>query len=128
VLVKLLLSLAIAIVFTLLVYLGMTESLTRSSLNFQAIPQNIALSIVLNENNITKDQFDDAKFKFVFIKGNGELYLSDNVTKKIGPSIGTTSPTFTTGNHYVWEIKLIPMNTTYYVDHINGEIIARKDV
>lgn len=127
-LVRLLVSILIGIGFALLVYFGMTDSLTRPSLNFQAIPQNIALSIVLKENNLTQDQIDEVKFKFVFIKGTGELFLADNTTKDIGPLIGNTSPTFTTGNHYGWEVKLMPMNSTYYVDHINGEIISSKNV
>ena len=126
-LVKLIISIGTGIAFAFIVYLALSDSLSKPSLNFQAIPQNIAISIVQNENNLTQDQIQDAKIRFVFIKGTGELYLADNITKKIGPSIGKTSGTFTTGNHYGWEVKLIPVNSTYYVDHITGEIISRTN-
>lgn len=123
-LVKLILTIGIGIAFAFIVYLALADSLSKPSSNFQAIPPNIALSIVQNENNLTQDQIQDAKIRFVFMKGTGELYLADNITKKIGASIGKTSGTFTTGNHYSWEIKLLPVNSTYYVDHLTGEIIS----
>ncbi|HJS63445.1 MAG TPA: hypothetical protein VJ767_01140 [Nitrososphaeraceae archaeon] len=124
--VKFTVSLGIGIVFALLVYFGLIDSLTRSSVNFQAIPNSTAISIVLKENNLSKDEVTYIQSKFVYLKSNGNLYLSDEKTKKIGNFIGITSPTVTTGNHFAWEIKLTQINQTYYVDHVSGEIISNK--
>jgi hypothetical protein len=124
--VKFTVSLGIGIVFALLVYFGLIDSLTRSSVNFQAIPNSTAISIVLKENNLSKDEVTYIQSKFVYLKSNGNLYLSDDKTKKIGNFIGITSPTVTTGNHFAWEIKLTQINQTYYVDHVSGEIISNK--
>jgi hypothetical protein len=124
--VKFTVSLGIGIVFALLVYFGLIDSLTRSSVNFQAIPNSTAISIVLKENNLSKDEVTYIQSKFVYLKSNGNLYLSDDKTKKIGNFIGITSPTVTTGNHFAWEIKLTRINQTYYVDHVSGEIISNK--
>jgi len=124
--VKFAISLGIGIVFALLVYFGLIDSLTRSSVNFQAIPNSTAVSIVLKENNLSKDDITYTQSKFVYLKSNGNLYLSDDKTKKIGNFIGITSPTITTGNHFAWEIKLTPINQTYYVDHVSGDIISNN--
>ncbi|MGB9167807.1 MAG: hypothetical protein WCB31_02660 [Nitrososphaeraceae archaeon] len=124
--VKFAVSLGIGIVFALLVYFGLIDSLNRSSVNFQAIPNSTAISIVLKENNLSKDEVTYIQSKFVYLKSNGNLYLSDDKTKKIGNFIGITSPTVTTGNHFAWEIKLTRINQTYYVDHVSGEIISNK--
>ena len=119
-------SLVVGIVFALLVYFALIDSLTRSSGNFQGIPNGTALSIVLKENNLSKDDITYVQSKFVYLKSNGSLYLSDHKTKKIGNFVGITSPTITTGNHFAWEIKLIPINQTYYVDHVSGDIISNS--
>ena len=124
--VKFAVSLGIGIVFALLVYFGLIDSLTRSSVNFQAISNSTAVSIVLKENNLSKDEISYMQSRFVYLKSNGNLYLSDDKTKKIGNFIGITSPTVTTGNHFAWEIKLNPINQTYYVDHVSGDIISNK--
>lgn len=124
--VKFAVSLGIGIVFALLVYFGLIDSLTRSSVNFQAISNSTAVSIVLKENNLSKDEITHMQSRFVYLKSNGNLYLSDDKTKKIGNFIGSTSPTVTTGNHFAWEIKLNPINQTYYVDHVSGDIISNK--
>jgi hypothetical protein len=124
--VKFAVSLGIGIVFALLVYFGLIDSLTRSSGNFQTISNSTAVSIVLEENNLSKDDITYTQSKFVYLKSNGNLYLSDDKTKKIGNFIGITSPTITTGNHFAWEIKLTPINQTYYVDHVSGDIISNN--
>lgn len=124
--VKFAVSLGIGIVFALLVYFGLIDSLTRSSVNFQAISNSTAVSIVLKENNLSKDEITNTQSKFVYLKSNGNLYLSDDKTKKIGNFMGITSPTITTGNHFAWEIKLNPINQTYYVDHVSGDIISNN--
>jgi hypothetical protein len=126
VVVKFVVALGIGIVFALLVYFGLIDSLTRSSVNFQAISNSTAVSIVLKENNLSKDEITHMQSRFVYLKSNGNLYLSDDKTKKIGNFIGITSPTVTTGNHFAWEIKLNPINQTYYVDHVSGDIISNK--
>lgn len=124
--VKFAVSLGIGIVFALLVYFGLIDSLTRSSGNFQTISNSTAVSIVLEENNLSKDEITNTQSKFVYLKSNGNLYLSDDKTKEIGNFIGITSPTITTGNHFAWEIKLTPINQTYYVDHVSGDIISNN--
>jgi hypothetical protein len=51
--------------------------------NFQAIPNSTAISIVLKENNLSKDEVTYIQSKFVYLKSNGNLYLSDDKTKKL---------------------------------------------
>ena len=123
---KLLISLAVASIITYLVYISLMDSLTRSSINFLSISNDTAVSIIINQNNLTSEDIDNIISKYVYVKGNGEIYDSKIDTNFIGDYLGKTSPTVTTGNHFGWEIYFPIINKTYYVDHLTGETISKK--
>ena len=123
---KLLLSLAVASIITYLVYIGLMDSLTRSSINFLSISNDTAVSIITKQNNLTSEHIDTVISKYVYVKGNGEIYDSKIDTNFIGDYIGKTSPTVTTGNHFGWEVYFPIINRTYYIDHLTGETISKK--
>jgi hypothetical protein len=123
---KLLISLAVASIITYLVYIGLMDSLTRSSINFLSISNDTAVSIISKQNNLTSEHIDKVISKYVYVKGNGEIYDSKIDTNFIGDYIGKTSPTMTTGNHFGWEVYFPIMNKTYYIDHLTGETISIK--
>jgi len=121
---QVLLSLAIASVLTYFVYLALIDSLTRSSINYLSISNDTAVSIILKHENLSSNDINNINSKYVYIKGNGEIYESKKDTNFIGNYVGKTSPTITTGSHFGWEVNLPALNKTYYVDHLRGEIIS----
>ncbi|MGH9981041.1 MAG: hypothetical protein ACRD6U_05760 [Nitrososphaeraceae archaeon] len=121
---RVLLSLAIASVITYFVYLGLMDSMTRSSPNYLSISNDTAVSIIFKNENISSDHLKTVNSEYVYIKGNGEIYESKKDTNFIGNYVRKNSPTITTGNHFGWEINLPALNQTYYVDHLTGEIIS----
>lgn len=121
---RILLSLAIASVITFFVYLALIDSLTRSSFNYRSISNETAVSIIFKHENLSSNYINNINSKYVYIKGNGEIYESKKDTNFIGNYVGKTSPTITTGNHFGWEVNLPTLNKTYYVDHLRGEIIS----
>ena len=123
---KLLISLVVASIITYLVYIGLMDSLTRSSINFLSISNDTAISIISKQNNLTSGHIDKVISKYVYVKGNGEIYDSKIDTNFIGDYIGKTSPTVTTGNHFGWEVYFPIINKTYYIDHLTGETISKK--
>jgi hypothetical protein len=123
---KLLISLAVASITTYLVYIGLIDSLTRSSVNYTSISNDTAVSLIVKQNNLTSEHIDKVLSKYVYVKGNGEIYDSKKDTNFIGNYIGKTSPTVTTGNHFGWEIYFPIINKTYYIDHLTGETISKK--
>jgi hypothetical protein len=123
---KLLISLAVASITTYLVYIGLIDSLTRSSINYTSISNDTAISLIVKQNNLTSEHVDKLLSKYVYVKGNGEIYDSKKDTNFIGNYLGKTSPTVTTGNHFGWEIYFPIINKTYYIDHLTGETISKK--
>jgi len=121
---QVLLSLAIASVITYFVYLALIDSLTRSSINYLSISNDTAVSIILKHENLSSNDINNINSKYVYIKGNGEIYESKKDTNFIGNYVGKASPTITTGSHFGWEVNLPALNKTYYVDHLRGEIIS----
>ena len=121
---RVLLSLAIASIITYLVYLVMIDSLTRPSINYLSISNDTAVSIIFKKENLSSYHLNNINSKYIYIKGNGELYESKKDTNLIGNYLGKTAPTITTGNHFGWEVTLPTLNKTYYVDHLRGEIIS----
>ena len=123
---KLLISLAVAAVITYLVYISLIDSLSRPSISHLSISNDTAISIIAKQNNLTSNNIDNVISKYVYVKGNGEIYDSKIDTNFIGDYIGKTSPTVTTGNHFGWEVYFPIINKTYYIDHLTGETISKK--
>jgi hypothetical protein len=123
---KLLISLAVAAIITYLVYISLIDSLSRPSISYLSISNDTAISIIAKQNNLTASHIDNIISKYVYVKGNGEIYDSKMDTNFIGNYLGKTSPTITTGNHFGWEVYLPNINKTYYIDHLTGETISKK--
>ena len=75
------LCIAVGILATFFVYYGLQDSLSRQSLSRIPLPSSIAVSIVAEITQDTKDStppFDPANFsaRYIYIKGNGEVFES----------------------------------------------------
>jgi hypothetical protein len=129
---KMALCIAVGILATFFVYYGLQDSLSRQSLSRIPLPSSIAVSIVAEITQDTKDStpsFDPANFsaRYIYIKGNGDVFeseLNSNTVGKFLRSIG--EPTSTTGNHFAWEVLDKNNNASYFVDATTGQLIAES--
>jgi hypothetical protein len=119
-------SISFSIGVMLLTYLALQDSLTRPSLSRLPISSQIAVSIIIKQENLTQNNFNDFSSNYVYIKGDGSIYDSDISSNAIGRYLDTTEPTITTGNHFAWEIKNKQNQKRYYVDHVTGDVIAKS--
>ena len=123
---KLLLTVAIGAIFTFIVYLGLVNSLTRPSINFIAMTNDTAISLVFKKNNISDYDINDVQTRYVYLKSDGDIYMSNRDTNEIGHYLGhNTNQPITGGNHFAWEIKLTN-NKTYFIDGISGDIVSEQ--
>ncbi|MGE0242389.1 MAG: hypothetical protein AB7P56_00525 [Nitrososphaeraceae archaeon] len=120
------LTLVVGSLFTFLVYISLIDSLTRPSVNYLPMSNDTAISIIAKRNNFTSEQIDSVVSKYVYIKGNGEIYDSNVHTNSIGKYMGKTLSTVTTGNHFGWELYFPNISKTYFIDHLSGETISEK--
>src|SRR5918996_1498731 len=123
---KMVISISFGIGVMLLTYLALQDSLTRPSLSRLPISSQIAVSIIIQQENLTQNDLNRFSTNYVYIKGDGKIYDSDISSNSIGRYLNTTEPTITTGNHFAWEVKNKETQRRYYVDHVTGEIIARS--
>src|ERR671915_1259307 len=123
---KMVLSISFGIVVMLLTYLALQDSLTRPSLSRLPISSQIAVSIIIQQENLTQNDLNRFSTNYVYIKGDGSIYDSDISSNAIGRYLDTTEPTITTGNHFAWEIKNKQNQKRYYVDHVTGDVIAKS--
>jgi hypothetical protein len=123
---KMVISISFSIGVMLLTYLALQDSLTRPSLSRLPISSQIAVSIIIKQENLTQNNFNDFSSNYVYIKGDGSIYDSDISSNAIGRYLDTTEPTITTGNHFAWEIKNKQNQNRYFVDHVTGDVIAKS--
>jgi hypothetical protein len=131
---KIFISIAVGIATMFLVYIGLQSSLNKSSFSRLPILPETAISIVLQEEqkykkeeNLTNTDLNNFSTRYVYIKGNGTIFESNVNSNSIGKYIGKTDePTITTGNHFAWEVKNKKDNSTYYVDHVTGAVVAKS--
>jgi hypothetical protein len=123
---KMVISVSFGIAVMLLTYLALQDSLTRPSLSRLPISSQIAVSIIIQQENLTQNDLNDFSTNYVYIKGDGSIYDSDISSNAIGRYLSTTEPTITTGNHFAWEIKNKQNQKRYYVDHVTGDVIAKS--
>ena len=93
---RVLLSLAVGVVVTYLVYLGLMDALNRSSINYLSISNETAVSLIAQNYNLSSQELNNINSKYVYIKGNGDIYESKKDTNLIGTYVGKTSPTLST--------------------------------
>ena len=73
--------------------------------------------------------FEPVLFRFVSIKGTGNIFESDPNSNSIGCYLGSSGePTITTGNHFAWEVLAKKGASLYYVDSATGEIIVKSNL
>ena len=123
---KMVISISFGIGVMLLTYLALQDSLTRPSPSRLPISSQMAVSIIIQQENLTQNDLNRFSTNYVYIKGDGSIYDSDISSNAIGRYLDTTEPTITTGNHFAWEIKNKQNQKRYYVDHVTGDVIAKS--
>jgi len=113
---------AVTIVATVVVYLGLENSLFFPTFFSTPITSDEAISIVAAKMNLTKYNLNDFLTRYVYIKGDGSIFESNMNSNSIGKYIGKTEPTITTGNYFAWEVK--NNKNDYFLDSTTGEIVS----
>lgn len=121
---KIVVLVAIGIAMTVLVYLGLQNSLKIPALFSTPLSSEAAVAIVAQKQNLTRYNINDFSIRYVYIKGDGSLFESNVNSNSIGKYLGKTETTITTANHFSWEVK--KNNYTYYIDSATGEIVAKS--
>jgi hypothetical protein len=116
---------AVTIVATVVVYLGLENSLFFPTFFSTPITSEEAVSIVVDKLNLTKYNPNDFSTRYVYIKGDGSIFESNINSNSIGDYIGKTEPTITTGNYFAWEVK--NNKNDYFLDSTTGEIVSSSN-
>jgi hypothetical protein len=119
---KVIVSAAIGIVATFLVYMGLQSSLKIPSLSSTPISSETAVAIVAKKQNLTLYNVTDFYTRYVYVKGDGTIFEADTGSNSIGKYLGKTKPTITTGNHFAWMVK--ENSHIYFIDSVTGETIT----
>ena len=122
---RLLATVSFGIVVTIIVYLGIVDSLNHPSISRLPISPEIAISKVKKSFNISENQLNSS-LQYVYVKSDGAVYESNPESNGLGKIIGNTEPPNTPGSHFAWEISDIQTKKKYYVDAIIGEIISNS--
>ena len=123
---KFTLTVSISILVTILVYIGIVTSLERPTLSRTPISKENAISIVIDNRNLTSSELQDFVTEFVHIKGNGSFYESNLNSNHVGRHLGDSHPTINNANYFVWKVTDKKNNFTYFVDNLNGEIVSES--
>ncbi|HET7147622.1 MAG TPA: hypothetical protein VFI73_03905 [Candidatus Nitrosopolaris sp.] len=115
---------AVAIIATVVVYLGLEYSQLFPTLFSASISSEEAISVIAHTLNLTNYNVNDFSTRYVYIKGDGSIFESNINSNLIGAYIGKTAPTITTGNYFAWEIKY--KSDVYFLDGTTGEIILHS--
>ena len=110
---------------TLVVFLGLQDSLNRPSLSRLPISPDVAIVRVISTYNISEDRLDKLPH-YVYVTSDGNVYESNPEQNNIGKIIGHTNTTNTGGSHFAWEINDLKGKQKYYVDAIIAEIISNS--
>jgi hypothetical protein len=121
---KFALTVTISIFVTILVYIGIVTSLERPNLSRTPISKENAISIVINNRNLTPSDRQDILTEFVHIKGNGSFYESNLNSNYVGRYLGDSHPTINNANYFVWKVTDKRNNFTYFIDNLNGKIVS----
>src|ERR687886_1103569 len=102
---KVVVSAAIGLVATFLVYIGLQNSLKVPSLSSTPISSETAVAIVAKKQNLTLYNVNDFYTRYVYIKGDGTIFESDTGSNSIGKYLGKTKPTITAGKKFSLMVK-----------------------
>jgi len=122
---RILITLSFGILVTLVVFLGLQDSLNRPSLSRLPISADAAIAMVVSTYNISEDRLDKPP-RYVYVKSDGNVYESNPEQNNIGKIIGHTDTTNTGGSHFAWEINDLQGKQKYYVDAVIAEIISNS--
>jgi len=122
---KIIVTVSFGILVTIVVYLGIVDSLNRPSLSRLPISPEVAISRLVSTFNISKNQLDSSP-QYVYVKSDGTVYESNPELNNVGKIIGNAEPTNTGGSHFAWEIKDFQSKKKYYVDAEMAEIISNS--
>ena len=122
---RIIVTASFGILVTIVVYLGMVDSLNRPSLSRLPISPDVAISSVVSTFNISENQIDSSP-RYVYVKSDGTVYESNPELNNVGKIIGSTEPTNTRGNHFAWEINDFESKNKYYIDAVIAEIISNS--
>lgn len=107
---KVIVSASVGIIATFFVYSGLQDSINRPSLNRLPVPSDIAVDIVIKEENLTQTDPKDFSAQYVHIKGDGRIFESDPNSNTIGKYVRRAQePTITTGNHFAGKLNIVMM-------------------
>lgn len=121
---RLLITASVGVIATILVYIGLVDSLNRPSIFNIPVPPDVVLKIVEKQFNISAEDSKNLKFNNVYVNPNGEVYQSDAEFRTIGALLGKTEVTETGGSHYAWEIRDIEHRKSFYIDQVTGHVIS----
>jgi hypothetical protein len=121
---KFALTVTISILVTILVYIGIVTSLERPTLSRTPISKETAVSIVIDNRNLTPSDRQHLVTEFVHIKGNGSFYETNLNSNHVGRYLGDSHPTTNNANYFVWKVTDEKNNFTYFIDNLNGEIVS----
>jgi len=122
---RILITLSFGILVTLVVFLGLQDSLNRPSLSRLPISPDVAIVRVISTYNISEDRLDKLPH-YVYVTSDGNVYESNPEQNNIGKIIGHTNTTNTGGSHFAWEINDLKGKQKYYVDAVIAEIISNS--
>jgi len=122
---RLLVTVSFGILVTIIVYLGIVDSLNHPSISRLPISPGIAISKVIKSFNISENQLNSS-LQYVYVKSDGTVYESNPDSNQLGKIIGNTEPPNIPGSHFAWEINDIQTKERYSVDAIFAEIISNS--
>jgi hypothetical protein len=122
---RIIVTISFGILVTIVVFLGIVDSLNRPSISRLPISPDIAISRVMSTLDISKNQIDRSP-QYVYVKSDGTVYESNPELNNVGKIIGNTEPTNTGGSHFAWEINDFQSKKKYYVDATMAEIISNS--
>jgi hypothetical protein len=118
-------TISFGVLVTIVVFLGIQDSLTRPSISRLPISPDVATSRVLTIFNISEHHINKSP-QYVYVKSDGTVYESDPELNNVGKIIGNTEPTNTGGSHFAWEINDFQSKKKYYIDAVIAEIISNS--
>jgi len=119
---KMVAAIGIGIIVTLLIYLGLQNSLRVPALFSAPMSSESAIKIIAQHQNLTHYNIFDFSTRYVYIKGDGAIFESHANSNLIGKYLGRAEPTITTGSYFAWEVRR--NSHAYFVDSVTGEIIS----
>lgn len=122
---KLLILIAVGGVATVFVYFGLQNSLLFPTYFSTPISAEEAVSVVAHNLNLTKYSTRDFSSRYVYLRGDGDIFASDINSNSIGNLIGKTQPTLTTGSYFAWEVGY--NHNIYFLDGTTGEIVSTSN-